>query len=384
MAMSSLRLAASISSSEVRVSDWRWRSMSSAVKSKSRPPATLKAARLTPRRSKTTLPPRAKKVTTKKKIVVALRAAFRRFSGESRRVSARKIGASPRGSTTKKSAESETKKKLADSTSIGDHDCRSAGGREDALCQPGEDLGRGAIAESGPPQLRAQGREGPQHRFPRTAFGEQGRERAGQGLGPERCLKKLRDGRFTQKDVDDASVGEADQAASHEDGDRMRPVDHDLRAKRQGRLQRGRSRADRGGVGSPQHLRGPAFEDLHLQRGMPGERGLDGRAEARMRQRKSKADAGKFACEDLRRAEEIAENSANLRRSRARQQRHEPPLPRKAEAAPARMPIGARGQDRVGEEEIADVARRDPAAREPLLLEGIDAKQRVEIAEHPD
>src|SRR5690606_39153979 len=157
MAMSSLRLAASISSSEVRVSDWRWRSMSSAVKSKSRPPATLKAARLTPRRSKTTLPPRAKKVTTKKKIVVALRAAFRRLSGEPRRGSARKTGASPRGSTTKKSAESETKKKPADPTSIGDHDCRSAGGREGALCQPGEDLGGGAISVSGPPQLHAQG-----------------------------------------------------------------------------------------------------------------------------------------------------------------------------------------------------------------------------------
>src|SRR5690606_15384593 len=57
---------------------------------------------------------------------------------------------------------------------------------------------------------------------------------------------------------------------------------------------------------------------------------------------------------------------------------------RKAEATPARMPIGELGQDRVVEKGIADVARRDPAAREPLLLEGIDAKQRVEIAEHPD
>src|SRR5690606_40735822 len=96
-------------------------------------------ARLTPSRSKTTVPPRAKKETTKKKTSVALRAARSRFSGVSLRVSARKIGTRPMGSTTKKKAEIDTRKKLAASTSMGNRGF--PGGSRDV--QAGEDRCRG-------------------------------------------------------------------------------------------------------------------------------------------------------------------------------------------------------------------------------------------------
>src|SRR5690606_31678310 len=251
IAMSSLRAAASISWSEVRVSDCLDRSMSRAVRRRRSPPATLKAARLTPRRSQPTPPPSAKKETTTKKMRVALRAAFSRFCGESLRVSARKIGTRPMGSTTKKKAEIDTRKKLAASTSMGDRGLRGrmAPGRD---LQASENFGRGPLSEARPRHLSAQRVELPEHPLSGTALLEQGHDGLGQRVRRKRLLKKLRDGGFSQKNVHDASVGKADETPGQEKGEGMGPVYRHLRAEREGGLERGGPRADDGGVRGPE------------------------------------------------------------------------------------------------------------------------------------
>ena len=71
------------------------------------PPATLNAPRLTPSTLKRSVPVSAKVVRMKKAVHEARRAMRARFSSLSLRVIATKIGTTPIGSTTKKTAESE-------------------------------------------------------------------------------------------------------------------------------------------------------------------------------------------------------------------------------------------------------------------------------------
>ena len=95
---------------EVRVSDGRARSMSSAVMSSRMPPATRKA----PRRHAEHLEDEAAEEGEEQQQPArhqagAQRAMPRIFSGESPAVIARKSGTTPIGSTTKKTADSETR-----------------------------------------------------------------------------------------------------------------------------------------------------------------------------------------------------------------------------------------------------------------------------------
>ncbi len=94
----------------MRVSEGRARSMSSEVMSSRMPPATRKAASETPNTWKMTPPKTAKKHSNPLATMQARSAVRRIFSSESPAVMARKIGTTPMGSTTKKTADSETRK----------------------------------------------------------------------------------------------------------------------------------------------------------------------------------------------------------------------------------------------------------------------------------
>jgi hypothetical protein len=85
---------------------------------RSTPPATRKAARLMPRARKSSAPTSAKKARMTKAAAEARHAIWRRFSGESSTVIARKKGTLANGSTTTKTAESETRLKLTISPSM--------------------------------------------------------------------------------------------------------------------------------------------------------------------------------------------------------------------------------------------------------------------------
>src|SRR5258705_3331062 len=133
MATSSFSSPSRCSSGVTRVRCGWARSISMAVRSSSNRPATLNAPSVPRNTWKIRVPATANSVSTKKATIAARRAMSRRFSGESPRVMAMKIGIAPIGSTTKKIAESESRLKLSHSWIMRPPPCRPAS----RACAPG-------------------------------------------------------------------------------------------------------------------------------------------------------------------------------------------------------------------------------------------------------
>ena len=134
MATSSFSAPSCSSSGMMRVRTCCARSISMEVSRSRMPPATLKAPSVTPSSRKMTVPAMAKMVRMTNAVSAARRAMRRRFSSESPCVMATKMGSAPIGSTTKNTAERESRLNESSSRT---HECMVNGLYHAALQSPG-------------------------------------------------------------------------------------------------------------------------------------------------------------------------------------------------------------------------------------------------------